>query len=233
MKSRLKETDVMDHDEAIRQKATERYLLDELQETERDEFEEHLFDCQDCALDVRAAAAFVEQSKVILAEEAVFIPAPVRVQPEKRQRFAWLRPAFVVPVFALLLVVIGYQEFKYKNLQEAANTPQVLPFAVINVIARGSAAAEVQAQPGGNFELQVNIPPSRDYVSYKLDLYGSQGQLEWSRTIPAASADDTRLLYVPRSSREAGNLGLAVHGVTSAGGSVDLGRYPIAFQSQQ
>ena len=60
----------MDHAEAVRQKATERYLLDELDPDVRDQFEEHLFDCQDCALDVRAAAMFVEQSKVVLAEPA-------------------------------------------------------------------------------------------------------------------------------------------------------------------
>ena len=35
----------MDHDEAVRQKATERYLLDELDAEIRDQFEEHLFDC--------------------------------------------------------------------------------------------------------------------------------------------------------------------------------------------
>src|ERR1700751_56088 len=58
----------MDHKEAVRQNATERYLLDELDPELRDQFEEHLFDCQDCALDVRAGAMFVEQSKVILAE---------------------------------------------------------------------------------------------------------------------------------------------------------------------
>ena len=46
----------MDHDEAVRTKVTERYLLNELDPELRDQFEEHLFDCQDCALDVRAAA---------------------------------------------------------------------------------------------------------------------------------------------------------------------------------
>src|ERR1700751_6014258 len=60
----------MDHEEAVRQNATERYLLDELDPELRDQFEEHLFDCQDCALDVRAGAMFVEQTKVILAKPA-------------------------------------------------------------------------------------------------------------------------------------------------------------------
>jgi len=224
----------MDHDQAIREKATERYLLDELGPAQREEFEEHLFDCQDCALDVRAAAAFVEQSKVLLAEKPVAVPARVPVPAAvKPGWFAWLRPAFAVPVLALLLAVIGYQNFSNRRLEQAANTPQVLPYASINVSTRGGGTTEVATDPAHSFLLLLSIPPDSRYVSYKLDLYSSQGQLEWSRTIPAAAADDTRSLYVPGAGHEPGNRALAVHGITAAGGSVDLGRYPIAFQSQK
>src|SRR6202043_2912051 len=100
----------MDHNEAVRQKATERYLLDELDPEVKDQFEEHLFDCQECALDLRAAAMFVEQSKVVLRESQmahVRVPAPSAVKP------GWLaslfRPALAVPVFAMLLAVVGYE----------------------------------------------------------------------------------------------------------------------------
>lgn len=44
----------MDHTAVVRQKMTERYLLDELDAEVRDEFEEHFFDCPECALDIRA-----------------------------------------------------------------------------------------------------------------------------------------------------------------------------------
>src|SRR5690349_9022313 len=129
----------MNHDEAIRQKATERYLLDELDSDTRDQFEEHMFDCQDCALDVRAGAMFVEQSKVVLAERPAVSPARVPA-PAKSAWFAWFRPAFAVPVFALLLAVIGYQNFVTKpGLIEAANQPQVGPWTSINVSTRGTA----------------------------------------------------------------------------------------------
>jgi anti-sigma factor RsiW len=67
----------MDHDAVVRQKMTERYLLDELDPAVRDEFEEHFFDCPDCALDVRAGAMFIEQSKVALAETSDLVTTPV------------------------------------------------------------------------------------------------------------------------------------------------------------
>src|SRR5436190_1105925 len=49
----------MNHDEAIGVQATERYLLHELPDQERDAFEEHYFGCAACADDVRTGSAFV------------------------------------------------------------------------------------------------------------------------------------------------------------------------------
>jgi len=46
-------------DEVVSSFATERYLLDELDLTLRDEFEEHLFDCQECAFDFWAGATLL------------------------------------------------------------------------------------------------------------------------------------------------------------------------------
>src|SRR5271169_6532231 len=115
----------MNHDEALRQKATERYLLDELDSELKDQFEEHLFDCQDCALDVRAAAMFVEQSKVVLGEPTAVLPARKPAVASGKLGwleagwFGWFRPAFAVPVLALLLAVIAYQNFvTYPNLMQ-------------------------------------------------------------------------------------------------------------------
>lgn len=221
----------MDHNEAVREKATERYLLNELDPDLRDQFEEHLFDCQDCALDLGTAAAFVEQSKVILSEEpvvaAVRVPVPV---PAASRWSAWLRPAFAVPLFALLVVVIGYQSVTNSQLRHAAHSPQLLASAVVNVATRGATLTQVSAHPGEAFQLSVNIPPDSRYSSYQLDLYSSQGALEWSRSI-AASGNDTLSLYVPGSDHEPG--ALAVHGITASGESVDLGRYRIELQNQK
>jgi anti-sigma factor RsiW len=55
----------MGHDEAVRILATEKYLLGELSPELRDQFEEHLFDCQRCAFDLRATATFLDHAKVV------------------------------------------------------------------------------------------------------------------------------------------------------------------------
>jgi hypothetical protein len=133
-------------------------------------------------------------------------------------------------VFALLLVVIGYQSVSNTRLQQAANTPQLLASAVVNVGIRGAAPTQVAAHAGEAFQLSLNVPPDSHYSSYKLDLYSPQGALEWTRTIPA-SGSDALSLYVPASDHEPG--ALAVHGVTTSGESVDLGRYQIELQNQK
>jgi hypothetical protein len=222
----------MDHNQAIREKATERYLLNELDPDVRDQFEEHLFDCQECALDLRTTAMFVEQSKVVLSEKPEVVPArmPVRV-PASSGWFGWMRPAFAAPVFAVLLLVIGYQGVTNARLRNAAGSPQILASTVINVGTRSATVTQVSAHPGEAFQLSINVPPDH-YSSYKFDLYSSQGGLEWSRSVSAAGSDPLSLIvpgYDPGSDHVPG--ALAVHGITAGGENVDLGRYRIEFQN--
>lgn len=50
----------MDHTQAIELKAVERYMLNELDDQQRDEFEEHMFMCAECASELKACSAFCE-----------------------------------------------------------------------------------------------------------------------------------------------------------------------------
>ena len=227
----------MDHDVVVRQKMTERYLLGELDPEARHEFEEHFFDCPDCALDVRAAARFVEQSKMVLAEKSepvstsLPLPAPVRARPGW---LAWLRPAFAAPVMVLLLAVIGYQNLvTYRQLHQALNSPRVLPWASVNVGTWGSAGSVIQAPPGEGFLLFVRIPPDSIYTKYMAELYNPGGKLEWSLTIPASSAQDQWPVQVPGANREAGTYSLRVHGLTATGESKEVGRASFELQIQK
>jgi anti-sigma factor RsiW len=224
----------MDHSESIRLMAAEKYLLGELTPESREQFEEHFFDCQECALDVRAGAALVEHSKVVLSEPAV---SPVRVPAAVAARpgwFAWLRPAVVVPVLAALLVVVGYQNLvTYPQLKQMASNPQILPWASINVSTRGASTTQISPRAGEGFHLLVNIPPDAHYNSYTFDLSSPSGRLEWSRTVPAASSDEARSIYVPGGNQEQGVYTLAVRGGTAVGESSDLGRYSIEVQIQK
>jgi hypothetical protein len=235
----------MNHDAVVLQKLTERYLLGELDDRARQEFEEHYFDCPDCALDVRAAALFVEQSKVVLAEApqpaAPRSPVTIPVR-SKPGWFAAFRPAFAAPVMALLLTVILYQNLvTYPRLRQALNSPRILSFASLNVGTFGSAAPVISTRSGEGFLLFVRIPPESIYSRYVAELYNPAGKLEWSLTIPASAAQapvqgpvqDQWPVQVPAAAREAGTYSLVVNGITAVGESKEVGRASFELQIQK
>jgi anti-sigma factor RsiW len=223
----------MDHSESIRLMAAEKYLLGELTPELQEQFEEHFFECPECALDVRAGAALVEHCKVVLSEPVIVSRAKVAV-PAAASRFGWFRPALIVPVLAALLVVVVYQNLvTYPQLRQLASSPQILPWASINVSTRGANTVQISPRPGEGFHLLVNIPPDSRYTSYTFNLSSPSGRLEWSRTIPAASSDEARSIYVPGTNQEQGIYKLAVLGNTANSESSDLGHYSIEVKIQK
>ena len=220
----------MDHTAVVRQKMTERYLLDELDPELRGEFEEHFFDCSECALDVRAGAQFVAHSKTVLAERPE--PTPVRGIPNRRPVgwFAWLRPAFAAPVLALLLAVVGYQNLvTYPHL----NQPQVLPSASVNFGTWGAGGPAAAVPEGKGLLLFVRIPPDGAYVRYAADLYSPGGKLEGSFTIVPSPGQDQWPVIVPGIHREAGTYTMSVRGIDASGRSKELGHTSFELQIQR
>lgn len=225
----------MDHDIAVRQRMTEKYLLDELDAKAREEFEEHFFGCTTCAFDVRAGAMFIEQSKTALAtgpmEDSVRQASP---SPVKSGWIAALRPAWVLPAMALLLAIVGYQNVvTYPQLRQKLNSPGVLPVASVNIGTYGSQPPVVRVHEARDFLIFVRIPPAGEFASYTADLYDPAGKLEWSVTIPATSGQDQWPIHVPAENRAAGVYSLVAHGVDARGEIKELGRASFELQSEK
>jgi len=227
----------MDHEMVAAQKMTERYLLDELDPAARDEFEEHYFNCTECAADVQAAALLVERIREGAIPDPEVHAAPVPpVRPTAPAWLAWLRPAFIVPVMAILLAVVGYQNLvTYPQLTRQLHSPQVLAWAPVNLNTYGSEGPTITAQPGQAFLLLVRIPPGGSYSKYTAELYNPAGKLECSFafTVPASSMRDQWPLQVPGANREAGRYELKVKGITASGESKDVGDTSFELQIQQ
>ena len=225
----------MDHTEVVRQKLTERYLLHELDGETLAQFEAHFFDCTECALDIRIGTEFVAQSRAVLTEDA-HAPVRERVAPERLKHggwLAWLRPAFAVPVMALLLAVVGYQNLiTYPGLRRAADRPQTLPWAAVTVGTYGPSGPTVPVEPGKGFLLLVRIPHDEAYIKYTADLYNPAGALEYSLAIPATAAGDQWPVIIPQGNRDPGNYRISVHGLTASGQIRDLGSAPFVLQRQ-
>ncbi len=101
----------MEHKEAIRIHAVDRYLLGELTAVEREEFEEHFFSCGECSEDLHMGAILVDNSRAVLREE---FPDPVPASPGAPPRPGWRLWWSQVPLAAAiaLLAVVGYQNLK-------------------------------------------------------------------------------------------------------------------------
>jgi len=225
----------MDHTSVVRQKMTERYLLDELDSELRDEFEEHYFGCPECALDLSAGAQFVEHAKSVLAEYSD--PVPVPAAPRRNLGggwLAWLRPAFAAPALALLLAVVGYQNLvTYPRFQSEINRPRVLPAVSVNVGTWGAGGPSTIVPEGKGLLLFVRIPPDGAYARYSADLYSPSGKLEGSFTIEPAAGQDQWPVTVPAIHREAGTYTMAVHGIAAGGERKDLGTTSFELQIQR
>jgi hypothetical protein len=213
----------MDHTAVVRQKMTEKYLLDELDSQVRDEFEEHYFDCPECASDVRTETEFVVHSKVILAESAepVAIRA-ARPEPARGGWLAWLRPAFAAPALSLLLLVAGYQNLVTLPRLRSDAKPQVFPTASAAVGIWGAGGTPVTMPAGKGLVVFLRIPPDGAFSRYTAELYAPGGKLEGSFDIAEAAGQDEWTVSAPAVERQAGTYTISVQGFTAAGEKKDL-----------
>lgn len=224
----------MDHVEAERQMLSERYLLNELTPEVREQFEEHFFTCEQCALDLEAGAAFLDHSKAVMSSP-VKSDALKSVSQGSKKFWARLRPAFVLPLLGLVFLV-SYQNFVvFPHLRHAARLaerPQLLPaLSLITVGARGENGASLLTRKGEPFLLFVDIPGDNHFPTYVASLQDEAGREVWSLTIPEAATKDTISIQVPGRNTP-GPYTLVVRGENGAE-ATEVGRYPFNLQFQQ
>ncbi|MDR3771855.1 MAG: zf-HC2 domain-containing protein [Terracidiphilus sp.] len=227
----------MEHSEAVEQMTAERYLLNELAPDEREAFEEHAFDCTECALDLRAGAAFVDEAKALLpdltATLSVLPPAKTRKQRTNRNDwFSWMRPAFAAPAFAALLLVLGYQNLvTLPALRATANQPHLLASIPLRGATRGADHQAITADRIHGVALPFDFYRQTDtagYASYSFDLYDPQGKLAWSGAI--AVPDDREgggqriSLAIPGAMLKNGAYTVAVTGIGPRGERTEVER---------
>src|SRR5262245_15757300 len=153
--------EIMEHTDAIRLQAVEKYIFGELTPALRNEFEAHYFDCYECSLNVRTGVAFAAASRQYFAEAPVPL---VALRPATAAGwFSWLRPMIAVPTFAALLLLVGYQNFvsiprlKQANTFAQAETEAKPWFALVNASVHGSSGTRVEIQQGKAFDLFFDI----------------------------------------------------------------------------
>ena len=161
----------MTHQQALDALASERYLLDEMTEVERFEFEEHYFDCADCAEDVRLGDMIRQEARragpARDANPQAGRPAVVLTSAKW-----WRRPMVAAPwaVAATLAMVVGYQSLvTVPGLRDAAG-PQAIEPVMLRGKTRG-AGTTVTVAPGQRFvalSADLLTPPQSSSMTYEI-----------------------------------------------------------------
>jgi hypothetical protein len=234
---------IMNHSEAIRLNAAEKYLLGELSAELRDQYEDHFFDCKECAQDIRAGAAFVDNARDVWGAE---MDSDAVAKPERVRSAKWwdavLRPAFAVPALAALLLVASYQNAvtipRLKSEVSQVATPQTLPsFSLIALASRGGDRLTISVPANKPFSLFVDIPPKGHFNSYLCEFLNDSGAKEFSVTVSTEEAKQTVQLLVPPGRLSVGNHVLALYGLGSpeegATARIDLARIPFTLEIEK
>jgi hypothetical protein len=146
----------MEHAEAIEKRMAEQYALGELLDTDRDAFEQHFFDCPDCATDVRDAVTMMDSGRAVMREPKVVISS--------RRTSWWAAMATAASLAGFAMV--GYQRAVVipqvaENAQNEARKGGVIQRETVELSAVRDSMSE---QPTGlkanqPFVLTLSIPP--------------------------------------------------------------------------
>ncbi len=213
----------MDHNEAVELQAAVKYVLGELSPVQRDAYEEHYFDCAECAIDLKALATFADTTREVLRQERVS-PAVPASAPAFGGWFRWLQPVVAVPVFAAMLLIIVYQNTvtiplaKQDALSGAAQlfvssrTPKM-------ALTRGSEdLAKYLVRANESLPLKFDFTPSPSFDSYVCQLKDDAGHSLLQLRVPGSFTNKELNLVLPANRVKPGKYTLVFTGEPGAKG---------------
>jgi hypothetical protein len=194
----------MTHTEAVNTLASERYLLDEMTQPEREAFEAHFFDCEACADDVRAGAVMGDGVRAGLLEPVAGVVAftpmskrtPRALVAPAAMRQPWYRSAALPwAVAATLAVTVGYQAQRSPEGGSRGAAAEVLAPVVLRPASRGAVPAVSVGQAHVALALDVDAAGAVE-LAYELREADAAAVVLSGRTsAPAAGAP--LLLVIP------------------------------------
>ncbi len=201
-------------------------------------YEEHYFDCSTCAEELKATVAFMESARQAVRQAA---PQPVgdkeldRKDARVRGWFGWLRPAFAIPVFAALILFIGYQNSmtipRLKQTSAQAQMAEVVPYFSLRPGERrgGFSSETVQVGPRDAFSLDVDMPNTSN-EGYVCQIRDQFGRTRISLTVAPEQAKRYVQINVPGGLLEPGKYDFVVYNGQSAPVSANATK-PVAEES--
>jgi hypothetical protein len=216
----------MEHQQALTTKASERYLLGEMSEPERFDFEAHYFDCPDCALDVRTGDALARGVRAVCAEDAALRPETAVVRDTPRR--GWLSGLFPSMVPSAAAVALGcLAAWQAVVVIPSLRTPQALSPIALRAAARGEEQVVTvrREQTLSLLSLDVNCADPGTALTYEVVAPG--GVIRHKGAVQAPPAGSPLIVTLFNSGlRERGAWVLILRSPQGA----ELARYPFTVQ---
>ena len=162
--------DTMNHEQAVRGQAVERYVLGELTPEERDAFEGHYFDCSHCFEQVKLSAQFLHHAHEVLDPE-----------PEKGWLAAMLgdlrRPvaAFATAALACAIGIGIFQQVQIADLKR----PRIEASFFLPATQKG-AEKSISVSRKSPLSLTVDFTPAAEFTSYRAQIIAESGKLKYT-----------------------------------------------------
>lgn len=210
----------MDHGEAVRSQAVEKYLLGELDGAARDQFEEHFFDCGACAEDIRTGLLLVDNAAAELRSSRLEAREAAREGKHSSRdwfRFPSWQGALVMPVLALL-AVSGFWVRDHRELSaqlKALDEPQAFSNVPLDV-SRGEKTASV-SRSDRLFAVSFFIDSTDSYPNYEVEISGN-GIQPATVNLPRHSPEKSYNILLPVSRYPRGQYRFSVKGGAGSDG---------------
>jgi len=220
----------MDHKEATRIQAVDRYLLGELSTEEQQGFEEHFFSCGECSEDLRMGAILVDNSRAVLRDEFLD-PLPARPDDAAR-RPGWLGWWSGVPmaVAAALVVLVGYQNLVvlpgYRR-QAAENVDAAVPLHVtVRPAVRGVVPVVSLPRETRFFEIRA-VEVDFAAGGHDCEIRNDRGKVVASLHAPPIETGEKLTVLLDARRMPAGPYVLVVR---KSSGGAEIGQYPFTIE---
>jgi hypothetical protein len=207
----------MDHREATRIQAAERYTLGELSGEEQEEFETHFFSCRECAEEVASGALFVANAREVfpkLHREELAAPSRSEVRPASWRRLFWPAPIGVLAGLVLALAALAYQTL-FVPLE--APTIEAVPSHFLSV--SRSDAPVIQVSKGDRMvALTLSKSSEQSFPYSRCEVRDESGRTLLSEVVSVPPGDELQIL-LPVAQLQPGAYVLVVTGLESPSGT--------------
>jgi hypothetical protein len=202
----------MDHETATRIQAAERYVLEEFSAEEKAEFEDHFFECTECADEVRSASILAANARQVLQEERARESSAWEGGRGRRSgRFWW--PLLASAALNLALLAGFGLERLHSSVPQAAVEPQFYHTFGVPAASRGSVQS-IPVRVGSQFfGARFDLTPGQHFDSFEYQILDSSGASKSNRWLKAPPDEGSDLeLAVPVSSLAPGDYVLLLRG---------------------